>query len=470
MFFVRSSLKTVMSRRSPRLAALGYYGSEGDAVVSYRDSSLRSPGHGSRHCPICETNNSSGPPAVTRAPASTKSMDVPLEAHERPSDYSAQQEGSRRKGLSELLYASTRTSRDACTAFHVCRDVRTTFKWTPAMKKTTLIILLPLLAFGICCWWWWWWWQPSFSKFPANITESTLPGPLLPDPVSPDFSHWLRDLLSSRAEIDDTMPQQPEIQSMLDSLEKKLLDSLEAERERADMYRKKLETLEAKCGGAATVEDVQRIVQQALSLYQADRIGMADYALESAGGGVIFQHHSPTHQIRAGHFPLFGFPLHYTSEGPQSVIQPEVYPGKCWAFQGSQGFLGISLSYPIYITHVTLEHLPQSLSPSGHINSAPKDFSIYGLATEKEGEERTLLGTFTYDQDREPIQTFELPVPTAMMYSAVELKITSNWGHPEYTCVYRFRVHGRPTKLSDTTSSRTEGTNTTKDTEFHSLL
>ncbi len=24
----------------------------------------------------------------------------------------------------------------------------------------------------------------------------------------------------------------------------------------------------------------------------------------------------------------------------------------------------------------------------------------------------------------------------------VELEVTSNYGHPEYTCVYRIRVHG----------------------------
>lgn len=28
-------------------------------------------------------------------------------------------------------------------------------------------------------------------------------------------------------------------------------------------------------------------------------------------------------------------------------------------------------------------------------------------------------------------------------YQIVELKILSNWGNPEYTCLYRFRVHGR---------------------------
>lgn len=29
-------------------------------------------------------------------------------------------------------------------------------------------------------------------------------------------------------------------------------------------------------------------------------------------------------------------------------------------------------------------------------------------------------------------------------YQVVELRVLTNWGHPEYTCVYRFRVHGEP--------------------------
>lgn len=59
-------------------------------------------------------------------------------------------------------------------------------------------------------------------------------------------------------------------------------------------------------------------------------------------------------------------------------------------------------------------------------------------------QEGTLLGQFTYDQDGEPIQTFYFQAPTMASYQVVELRILTNWGHPEYTCIYRFRVHGEP--------------------------
>ena len=35
--------------------------------------------------------------------------------------------------------------------------------------------------------------------------------------------------------------------------------------------------------------------------------------------------------------------------------------------------------------------------------------------------------------------------PKIATYQVVELRILTNWGHPEYTCIYRFRVHGEPT-------------------------
>ncbi|XP_041838940.1 SUN domain-containing protein 2 [Melanotaenia boesemani] len=170
---------------------------------------------------------------------------------------------------------------------------------------------------------------------------------------------------------------------------------------------------------------------------------MADYALETQGASVISTRCSETYRFRSACVTLFGFPLWYPYESPRTVIQgyPVLLPGKCWAFHGVQGTLVISLSHPIKITHVTLDHLPRYNSPTGRIDSAPKDFEVYGMKNDT--DEGMLLGTFTYDENGESTQTFKLPDPSDVVYQLVELRVLSNWGHIEYTCLYRFRVHGK---------------------------
>lgn len=170
---------------------------------------------------------------------------------------------------------------------------------------------------------------------------------------------------------------------------------------------------------------------------------MADFALESQGASVVSTRCSETYRTRSACVTLFGLPLWYPSESPRTVIQgpPVLLPGKCWAFHGVQGTLVIALSHPIHISHVTLDHLPRHSSPTGRIQSAPKDFQVYGMTNET--EEGTLLGTFRYQENGEPTQTFSLSGLTDAVYHVVELRVLSNWGHVQYTCVYRFRVHGQ---------------------------
>ena len=116
-------------------------------------------------------------------------------------------------------------------------------------------------------------------------------------------------------------------------------------------------------------------------------------------------------------------------------------PGECWAFKGSQGFLVIKLSMPMKPTKFSLEHIPKSLSPDGKIDSAPKNFQVYGLKTDKDSEPLE-LGRYTYDQDGDPLQSFQVRKQIDTPVSLVELRILDNQGHEEYTCLYRFRVHG----------------------------
>ncbi|NWH72492.1 SUN2 protein, partial [Piaya cayana] len=260
--------------------------------------------------------------------------------------------------------------------------------------------------------------------------------------VEAQFPAWLGQFLS-QSQWDGAaglILQKEDLQKELQALEQKILAKV--------LEEQTLLARDAQAGTGVAVrqgvteEQVYHIVGQALKRYSEDRVGMVDYALESAGASVINTRCSETYEMRTALLSLFGIPLWYQSQSPRVILQPDVNPGNCWAFRGSQGFAVIRLSSIIHPTAVTLEHIPKALSPQGNISSAPKDFAVYGL--KEEGEEGLLLGQFTYTHDGEPIQTFYFEGDSMGTYQLVELRVLSNWGHPEYTCIYRFRVHGEP--------------------------
>ncbi|XP_063044114.1 SUN domain-containing protein 2-like [Engraulis encrasicolus] len=261
-----------------------------------------------------------------------------------------------------------------------------------------------------------------------------------------ELTDWLKHQLRAQFGQRDATVLHRDLQGALEVLEERLLQGLpEEEHGRQDhVWGIVAEVLQREGLGYITVKDVHEIVQRVSSLYKEDGTGMADYAMESLGARVIESRCSETHQTRPSCTSLFGIPLWRCdgSESPRTVIQPEVHPGKCWAFKGSEGFVTIALSLSVRVTHVSLEHIPRSLSPTGRIDSAPRDFVVYGLRGIDEQEEGDILGRFTYDSEGQPIQTFQLPDSAKDVYHAVQLRVLSNWGNPTYTCVYRIRVHG----------------------------
>lgn len=281
----------------------------------------------------------------------------------------------------------------------------------------------------------------------------TLPATLhtMKTQVQSEVGQWLKQYLSeTEGGAAASLVEREELQAALQELESRILERLSEERARREsdtigMAHSIGDTLHLAGVGGVTEQAVHRIVQRAINLYRADGIGLVDYALESAGASVISTRCSETYETKTALLSLFGIPLWYHSQSPRVVIQPDVLPGNCWAFRGSHGFVVIELASRIRPTAVTLEHIPKSISPMGKIDSAPRDFAVYGLDNDSQ-EEGTLLGRFTYDQDGDPLQTYQLKADQMGSFGLVEFRVLSNWGHPEYTCVYRFRVHGEPVK------------------------
>ncbi|XP_067432534.1 SUN domain-containing protein 1-like isoform X3 [Thunnus thynnus] len=238
-----------------------------------------------------------------------------------------------------------------------------------------------------------------------------------------------------------------DLQAALASLELSILQNislqLQQQHRSEEMVSEAVLHAAGAAGAAVTQEEVHMIVKNALRLFSQDRTGMADYALESGGGSVLSTRCSETYETKAALLSLFGVPLWYFSQSPRAVIQPDVHPGNCWAFRGSTGFLVIRLSMKILPTAFSLEHIPKSLAPSGTLHSAPRDFNVYGLDDESQ-ERGKLLGTYTYDEDGEALQTYSVTEENDQTFQIIEVQVLSNWGHQEYTCMYRFRVHGTP--------------------------
>lgn len=144
---------------------------------------------------------------------------------------------------------------------------------------------------------------------------------------------------------------------------------------------------------------------------------------------------------------LLGHLLGQVGEPPSALLTPSLVMGHCWAFPGEQGNATIQLPRRIKPTAFSLDHVSRGVARD--FRSAPQHFKVWGytdkaaVADESKG---VLLGEYRYDIYGAQVQTFAVQ-PDAQLdaeqsFSVVKLAVSSNYGHEDFTCVYRFRVHG----------------------------
>uniref|UniRef100_A0A8V5FT59 SUN domain-containing protein n=1 Tax=Melopsittacus undulatus TaxID=13146 RepID=A0A8V5FT59_MELUD len=193
---------------------------------------------------------------------------------------------------------------------------------------------------------------------------------------------------------------------------------------------------------------VQGIINQVLEKLEESQVPMTDYALKSSGAAVIPEYTSPSYRSSAYKIVLFSLlSLDYV-RSPELILEKENHPGNCWPFHGSQGHVLIKLSVPIIPRAVTMDHVSGPPLLKNGVSSAPKDFAVYVSDFSEWGaegyQEEQLLGLFVFLAPLNPTQTFQLKNEISGSVNYILLRVLSNWGHPDYTCVYRFRVHGDP--------------------------
>jgi len=262
----------------------------------------------------------------------------------------------------------------------------------------------------------------------------------------------LKELLSSRPTLAEIRTS-PEIQLWIaEILEREIRNSLDigairsivksiVEEELAHI-KHTTTTHTVKGGTGLTIDEVAEMITNAIEIYDADKIGKADYALQSAGSAIVYSRTSPSYSRRSGFFDwllLKGY-----ASTPNLILQPDNSIGNCWAFPGSNGNVTVKLAMPIIPTEFTLDHISERIAY--HWDSAPKDFQVWGLRSEGDYN-AVLLGRFTYEKGKATSQTKKSSFFHKEPFQYLTLEILSNYGHEDYTCVYRFRAHGIPTPI-----------------------
>jgi len=214
-----------------------------------------------------------------------------------------------------------------------------------------------------------------------------------------------------------------------------LLEELKNEREKYLGSRHALKPEEEK--------EFEAMIRRMIDEYAADETGQADYALEANGAKVVDTRCVEfTDEPRQNVVKFLGIPIVHMSKQPDIIIKAGRMPGQCFPFKGDKGSIVIRLAVPVVPNEFVLEHLSKSISVVGHINTAPNNFTVYALK-DKHDKEGTVLGRYFYDGENGPaLQRFKPQIAQVPLVEYIELQITSNWGNPAYTCVYRFRVHG----------------------------
>ncbi|KAG9121962.1 hypothetical protein FRC07_001856, partial [Ceratobasidium sp. 392] len=219
----------------------------------------------------------------------------------------------------------------------------------------------------------------------------------------------------------------------------------------------------------------EQVVQRAVLATTKDTLARADFAMYTGGARVIPEYTSPTFSVSApGWRGMLGIGTVY-GRSPAVALVPDINVGNCWPFAGSQGQIAVLLSRSVRVDSVTIDHASKDVAYD--LKAAPRKFVVWGLvegadnlaklaqyrkqaetqsiganpesevqAEEAPSQDSIKLAEFEYDiNESSHIQTFAVPDDVraaGIDVGVVIFKIRSSWGDPNFTCIYRVRVHG----------------------------
>ena len=235
---------------------------------------------------------------------------------------------------------------------------------------------------------------------------------------------------------------------------------------------------------------LHEMVDSITTNWSKDILARPDFALYSAGAQIIPSLTSTTYGISPDGVvgKAIGFITgsgYATGLSPINALHPQNYAGRCWPFQGSEGQLGVKLALRAYVSDITIDHVAKEVAFD--LRSTPRQMEVWGLVEGQENLAKVAgwladrrrrrsdafesgltadpkdeewevpehlskdaqyipISKFLYDvHSTRNIQTFPADPEVRALgvdFGVVVLVVKNNWGRPEYTCLYRFRVHG----------------------------
>uniref|UniRef100_A0A7S1ZQF2 SUN domain-containing protein n=1 Tax=Ditylum brightwellii TaxID=49249 RepID=A0A7S1ZQF2_9STRA len=230
---------------------------------------------------------------------------------------------------------------------------------------------------------------------------------------------------------------------------------------------------------------IKRGIKEQVEVQLADGTGKFDYASLLGGASVVRDGVRRTSLSLVDDLPVLNKILsagrmRFYGHSAEVALVP-TYPkdslGQCWSFESEDvsklrkgkyrvakddGELGsaeaeraddvgvyatlmVRLSGPVYVSSVVLEHPPKEISTD--METAVRDVRVLGFEDGDGVGDAWELGRFRYEIDSEDwAQEFyvatEVDGERVPPLHSIMLAIDSNWGS-DYSCLYRFRVHGR---------------------------
>ncbi|XP_074995225.1 SUN domain-containing protein 3-like [Calonectris borealis] len=259
---------------------------------------------------------------------------------------------------------------------------------------------------------------------------------------------WGKGALREASQLPEAEPQSlGNSQAWLEQKKRELKETVaQVSAARGNILQAVREVLEAHGVQEEKREEVLRLTEAAVQKVLENYLQMPDWALEAIGAAIDEERTSKSYGGQ-GKMTWWPSPFGFSSANPpETILQPRIAPGNCWAFQGSRGHVVIRLPEQIWPRAFTIWHISEAVSPSGEVSSAPKDFAVSGV---DEATAETLLGTFTYEVHKEIAQTFHVQKELPRTFRYIKFQVQSNWGNPEYTCMYRVQVHGKAASHND---------------------